>query len=414
MDSENSLIKTYPRTLKNKVIEISKTFPIVLILGPRQVGKTTLFKQCLEKENSDRKYISLDDVQIRSLAKNDPELFLETYKFPLLIDEVQYAPELFPYLKIIADREHKNGIFWLTGSQQFSLMQNVSESLAGRVGILNLQGLSQAEIEFNEKHQAFLPENDFSNEQSLEQTEDINSLYKHILRGSYPALYANPETDAQIFYSSYVQTYLERDVQSILNVSNQHAFLEFLQVCAARTGQILNYSEIAKDVGISVNTAKNWLSVLESSGIVYLLRPYSKNITSRTIKSPKLYFFDTGLCCYLTGWKDYEALRDGIMNGAILETYVISEIIKTWIHNGLYCDFYFYRDSDGREIDLLIQSNGKLFPVEIKRSAKPELSMAKNFSALEKLETGKGAIICLYKNFLPLSRNLVSIPVWKI
>lgn len=405
----------FKRTLTPKVLEVSESFPVVLITGPRQCGKTTLFKQCLkfesEQESMVRTYVTLDDIKIRSLAQNDPELFLETYKYPVLIDEVQYAPQLFPYIKIIADQENKPGLFWLTGSQQFTLMKNVSESLAGRVGILQLQGFSESEIERNPEAQKFvIPSPGFEIQKKADFS--LESLYERIFRGSYPALYARPQTKTDIFYSSYIQTYLERDVKSILALSDVHSFYECLSILAARTGQLLNYSEVARDVGVSLNTIKKWVSILESSGIIFLLQPWSENVTNRAIKTPKLYFFDTGLCSYLTQWQSASALMTGIMNGAIFETYIISEIYKSWIHNGASPHFYFYRDKEQHEIDLILQYNGELHPVEIKRSANPDLSMVKSFSYLNRTgtKTGSGAVICLYQNLLPLNKDIISIP----
>jgi len=297
-------------------------------------------------------------------------------------------------------------------------MQHVSESLAGRVGILKLQGLSWKELSRKPDGPPFsVPETVPPDAgENLDTVVGITELYKHILRGSYPALYAKPDTDIRIFYSSYVQTYLERDVQSVLKVTDQQVFLECMRVLAARTGQLLNYTDVAKDIGTSVNTVKNWVRVLEASGIIYLLQPWSSNLTKRAVKTPKLYFMDTGLCCYLTGWKTADALMDGIMNGSILETYVISEILKSWIHNGEDAPAYFYRDRERHEIDLILYCDGKLHPVEIKRSANPDLSMTSGFRELQKTDiaTGRGAVICLYHTWLPLSRSVISIPVWSI
>ena len=413
--------KKYTRTLQKKVLETSENFPVVLITGPRQVGKTTLFLQCMkEEELKNRTYITLDDLKVRQLAKKDPELFLQTYRCPILIDEVQYAPELFPYIKMISDREQKSGLFWLTGSQQFSMMQHVSESLAGRVGILHLQGFSQNEITCNPDIEPFnVPDTLPAAGHKIAPEQDIFSLtelYARILRGSYPALHAHPQTDTETYYSSYIQTYIERDVRSLLKVQEHHSFFEFMRVLASRTGQLINYNDIARDIGVSVNTVKSWVSVLETSGIIYLLKPWSSNLTKRAIKTPKLYFLDTGLCCYLTGWKTPETLMNGIMNGSILETYVVSEILKSWIHNGKSAPLYFYRDKEQHEIDILLEYDGLVHPIEIKRSANPDLSMTKGFLALEKtgVKMGNGSVISLYPSFLPLSRTVFNIPLWKL
>lgn len=396
----------FKRTLAASLKKASETFSIVLITGPRQVGKTTLLEHCSQ---DDRTYVTLDDPQIRALAKSDPALFFQRFKLPLLIDEVQYAPELFSYLKMIVDKEKKTGMFWLTGSQQFHLMKNISESLAGRVAILDLQGLSQCE-KFNKPFRPpFLPTDKLEKIEEL----DLKSVYEIILKGSYPALYAQENIDRKLFYSSYLRTYLERDVRDLLNISDEQKFVTFLKVVAARTGQLLNYTDIARDTDVSQNTVKSWISILQTSGLIYLLQPYFNNITSRAIKTPKLYFLDTGLCCYLTGWDNSQTLETGAMSGAIFETYVVSEIIKSYLHNGKQIQIYFYRDKEKKEIDVLIEENGKLYPVEIKKNANPTIKDVKNFSVLDStsMPKGQGAIICFSNNYLPLTNDITIIPV---
>jgi predicted AAA+ superfamily ATPase len=393
----------YKRTISPIIQNASETFPVVLITGPRQVGKTTVFEHNLDGRTS----VSLDNPAIRDLARTDPALFFKTYTPPLLIDEVQYAPELFPFIKMIVDQEKQNGLFWLTGSQMFSLMKNVTESLAGRVAILNLQGLSQAEITERADTTPFLP--------SFELRKDIpaatlSDVYTRIWKGSFPRLIADEKMNWDLFYSSYVSSYIERDVRQIVNIELEHAFLKFLRVAAARTGQLLNYTDMARDVEVSVNTVKSWISVLETSGLVYLLRPYSTNLTSKAVKTPKLHFFDTGLACWLTGWDTPEVLQNGAMNGAMLETYVISEIIKSYWHNGTRANIWFYRDKDKKEIDLVIEKSGTIHPVEIKRTAAPTLRDAKSFDIL-KGNVGTGTVICLIDAPLPLSENIVAIPL---
>jgi predicted AAA+ superfamily ATPase len=394
----------YKRSLSAVLKNASDTFPVVLITGPRQVGKTTLFEHSLDES---RCSVTLDDPKIRALAKTDPAMFFQTYKAPLLIDEVQYAPELFPYVKMIVDAEKKNGLFWLTGSQQFHLMKDITESLAGRVAILNLQGLSQRE----KQHLTTDPFN--TDIKSPCGSKSMDQIYEMILRGSFPALFANPGMSWKLFYDSYLSTYIERDVRAILNVASEHGFLKFMCVIAARTGQLINYSEIAKEVEVSVNTIKSWISVLETSGLIYLLQPYSNNRITRTVKTPKLYFTDTGLCCYLSGWETVKTLANGAMNGAILETYVFSEIVKSYRHNGKNIRIFFYRDSSKREIDFLLENDGTLYPIEVKRKASPTESDVKNFKILEetKLPIGTGAIICLSDISIPLNKNVNIIPV---
>ena len=395
------------RTLSKILRNVTKTFPVVLITGPRQVGKTTIFEKSREEN---RNYVTLDDPQVRDLAKTDPALFLQSYKAPLLIDEIQYAPELFPHIKMIVDREKRSGLFWLTGSQQFHLMKNVSETLAGRVAILELQGFSRAEKQGQSDTVPFLPGSELP---AFFEPMDVVRAYDIIINGSYPAMFSISGMEKSIFYGSYLKTYIERDVRDLLHVADEYSFIKFMKVAAARTGQLLNYSDMAKDVDVSVNTIKSWISVLETSGLIYLLKPYHNNIAHRAVKTPKLYFLDTGLCCYLSGWESAGALSNGAMSGAILETYVISEIIKSYWHNGKQALLYFYRDKEKKEIDLLIENNGTFYPIEIKRTASPKVSDVKNIEALKRLgvQTGKGAIVCFYEKPLPLNREVDIIPV---
>lgn len=402
------------RTLIKSVKNVSKTFPIVLITGPRQVGKTTLFKLAIKELKQERTYVTLDDLQNRALAKKDPKLFLQRFKTPLLIDEIQYAPELLSIIKMEVDKINKMGMFWLTGSQQFHLMRNVSESLAGRVGILNLQGLSQAEkLNFSDTN-PFLPTDEYlQKKESNYKKLNLKKLYSIIWRGSFPKIVVNKEVDWNIFYASYVQTYIERDVKALTNVGNEETFAKFLGVVASRTGNLLNYAELSQVVGISQPTVKNWLSILKTSGIVYFLQPYYTNLTKRLIKTPKIYFLDTGLCSYLTGWNTAETLEKGAMSGNILETYVISELLKSYLHNGKKPPFYFYRDQDGKEIDLLIHINGKLYPIEIKKSSNPNKNDIRHFSTLNRFQIpiGQGAVICLDDKIIPISNKVNAIPI---
>jgi len=396
----------YERALTITIKEASETFPAVLITGPRQVGKTTILEKCREQN---RTFVSLDNPKFCRLAKEDPDLFFQTFHPPILIDEVQYAPELFLYIKMISDRERKNGLFWMTGSQQFHLMKNVTESLAGRVAIFNLQGLSQSE-KLQLKSEVFSVENRTQTQKTLDSTQ----IYEMIIKGSFPFLFAQKRVNLETFYSSYLQSYLERDVRDLISVSNLQDFLRFMEVTAARTGQLLNYSDIAKDTGIGLNTAKSWLSILEASGIIYFLRPYFNNLTSRAIKTPKMYYLDTGLCCHISGWNSAEALEKSAMSGALLETYAISEIIKSFWHNGQRAPMFFYRDKEQKEVDLIIEKNGVLNPIEIKKTASPTERDIKNFSVLERFNLGKGAILCLSKDKVPLNRDVDIIPICSI
>jgi len=350
------------------------------------------------------------------LAKNDPRRFLERYKAPLLLDEIQYAPELFPYIKNIIDREKKKGMYWITGSQQFNLMANVTESLAGRVGILNLQGLSQAEKDNIPDTLPFLPNEKLfaQREKTTGKTKGFDTrIWNRIWKGSYPALFNASDKDWSLFYNSYIQTYIERDVKQIIKVSNELQFVNFVRVLAARTSQLLNYSNIAREIGVNETTVKSWLSILQTSGIIYLLQPYSNNLTNRVLKTPKVYFLDTGLVCYLTKWNTPETLENGAFSGPVLETYVVSEILKSYWHNGVSPAIYFYGDKDKREIDIILEENGKLYPFEIKQKTNPTADDIKNFAVLSrfKKEAAPGGVLCLAPTHLPLGEKDFIIPV---
>ncbi len=391
----------YNRTITSALSTMQKMFPVILITGPRQVGKSSILKEFGGEEFS---YVSLDDPVIRAEAQNDPGLFLQKRKTPLIIDEVQYAPNLFTYIKIAVDEDRQNGMFWLIGSQKFHLMKGVSESLAGRIGILDMLGLSQAELmEKPEKSIPFLPVDSYRDTEF--ESLDINSVYEKIWRGSFPELHRNPDLSWDKFYSAYIQTYIQRDIRDLSQVADEQAFLKFLQAAAVRTGQLLNYNDMSKDVGVSLNTIRHWISLLETSGIIYILRPYHNNLTKRIIKTPKLYFLDTGLCAYLAGWSNPNVLERGPMSGEIFETYVISEIIKSYWHNGKsIMNLYYYRDRDQKEIDLLIEQDWILYPIEIKKKSNPDKHDIKNFSVLEKFTVGgktigNGSVICLHKDW---------------
>lgn len=394
------------------ILKASSSFPVIMVTGPRQIGKTTMLQRCAEPK---RRYITLDDLNERVLAKNDPELFFKRNPPPILIDEVQYAPELFTYIKIICDQKREPGLFWLTGSQKFHLMQNISESLAGRVAILDLLGLSQAEIFNHTKNQPLLPTVEWLNDARSHAIKSFNlmDIYRRIWIGSFPQIVMQPDTDRDLFYSSYVQTYIQRDVREITNINNETGFYNFLRAVAARTGQLLNYAELAKDADINHRTVKDWLNILETSGIIYLLRPYHNNVINRLIKTPKLYFLDTGLCSYLTRWQSVESLEAGAMSGHILETYIFTEILKSYWHNGKEAYFNFYRDKDDREVDLIIDQNNTLYPIEIKKTANPRSSAPTNFKFLSGLQKdiGHGMVICLADKDMPLSHDVDAVPI---
>lgn len=400
------------RTLQPIVQKANRQFPVVMVTGARQVGKTTFLRHLT---STTRNYVTLDDPTLLTLAKEEPKLFLERFKPPILIDEIQYAPELLPYIKMDVDNNRQPGRYWLTGSQPFHLMRGISESLAGRVGILNLLGLSQWEIlKLPHLGSPFAP-GDKSNARKLQATQPLSleALYKKIWYGSFPAIAINHSADKNLFFSAYIQTYLQRDVRDLAQVGDERAFLRFLRVTAARTGQLLNMADLARDTDISPNTAKHWLSILQTSGIIYLLEPYHNNISKRLIKTPKLYYIDTGLCSYLTQWSDPKTLEAGAMSGAMFETYAIIEILKSYWHNGLQAPLYFYRDKDKKEIDLLIVKNQKIYPVEIKKTAAPNKTILKNFKVLEnsKEPLEQGAVICMVDTRIPLSSNIDALPI---
>ena len=400
------------RTLEAYVGKASQHFPVLLLTGARQVGKTTLLKQLCGKE---RTYVTLDDPLVLSLAREDPALFMQRFPAPVLIDEIQYAPQLLPHIKMTVDADKRPGAFWLTGSQQFQLMHNVSESLAGRVAILQMLGFSRQETMGRGREQKpFLPDS----ERLLAQANSAGSLslkdlYTLIWRGSYPAVALDAGMDRELFLSSYVQTYLQRDVRDLAQVGDEMAFLRFLRASAARTGQMLNISELSRDADVSPVTGKKWLSILQASGLIYLLEPYFSNVAKRMIKTPKLYFLDTGLASYLTEWSSPETLEAGAMSGPILETWILDELLKSWWHNGLRAPFYYYRDKDQKEIDLLIIQDGTVYPLEFKKTASPDKRDIRHFGVLEKLgmPVGLGAIVSLASQVLPLREDVWSIPV---
>ena len=402
------------RNLEKVVLEVTKEYPVVLVTGPRQVGKTTMLQKLME--GTDRNYVSLDDLNERNLAKTDPEMFLQLHKPPILIDEVQYAPELFVYIKIHVDKYHNAGDFWLTGSQVFKLMSGIQESLAGRVAVLSLTSLSQAEICGGEMQPFTLDIEKLSARRKERTAADTGVIFDWIFRGSMPAIVSEKNSNSQIFYSSYLTTYIERDVREVSDAIDSLTFLHFITAVAARCGQILNIAEIARDADINQNQAKNWLGVLETLGLIFYLHPYSNNMLKRLVKTPKLYFYDTGLVCYLTKWSSAETLQSGAMNGAILENYVVAEIRKTYLNCGKDPYMYYYRDKDAREIDIILEHDGVLNPIEIKKSANPGSELIKVFKLLDKssAKRSKGAVVCMKPELSAIDRENYIVPVWMI
>lgn len=408
------------RYIEPAIKHVSRTFPVLYLSGPRQVGKTTTLLQLAKKRKMN--YVTLDNIVDRELAKDDPQLFLQTYPSPVLIDEVQYAPQLFPYIKMAVDSTQKMGSYWLTGSQQFRVMKNVHESLAGRVGILQLLGLSHAERSRVQRASSpFHPnlKRRTTGKRSEQQLASmtIHEVFRDIFTGSFPALWHDSPPDLSLFYNSYIQTTLDRDLSEIFGITKVSEFNTFLQLCAARTGQQLNYSDLARDAGVAVSTAKEWIGILESTMHIYLLRPYYKNISKRLIKSPKLYFMDTGLAAYLTKWKDADTARSGAMAGALFETFVVSEILKSYLFRGVEPRLYYFRDKEGHEIDLLIDEGETLRPIEIKlKSVVRESDLPGTVYAQSKFRgiVGEGVVVCVSPKYYPINRSITALPVGEI
>jgi predicted AAA+ superfamily ATPase len=413
------------RAAEKAVKQIIETFPVVLVTGPRQVGKSTMLNHLAE---DGRKIVTLDDPDVRYLAKTDPALFLQRYNAPVLIDEIQYAPELLPYIKMEVDKEKQNGAYWLTGSQAFHLMKNVSESLAGRVGIISLLGLSNSEVTGVSSEVFSTDPQRLINRLENVPKQGINEVFARIFKGSMPRLYAESNVDWETYYRSYVNTYLQRDIRDLTQVGDEMAFYHFMTVVAARTGKPVIYEEIASETGISSPTAKKWLSILVTSHIIALVQPYHNNVLKRATKMPLLHFLDTGLCAYLLKWNNPETLEKGPMAGAFFETYVFSEIYKSFLNAAKEPPIYYYRDKDKKEIDLLIYENGTIYPIEIKKSASPGKKAIKNFDVLEpvtepekfgglkelKIEIGTGSVICIANDLLPINEKNWIVPIWLI
>ena len=402
------------RNLEAVVSQVTKEYPVVLVTGPRQVGKTTMLQKLME--GTDRGYVTLDDLNERALAKTDPELFLQLHKPPVLIDEVQYAPELFSYIKMNVDKNHEPGAFWLTGSQVFKLMRGVQESLAGRVAVLSLTSLSQAEIAGCEMKPFAVEMEDLLLRKEGREEIDTRGIFERIYKGSMPAIISGVTSNNQIFYSSYLSTYIERDVRELSEAIDSLKFLRFITAVAARCGQMVNVAEIARDADINQTQAKDWLGILETLGIVFYLHPYSNNLLKRLVKTPKLYFYDTGLVCYLTKWSSAETLESGAMNGAILENYVVAEIRKTYLNSGKEPYMYYYRDKDAKEIDIVLEHDGVLNPIEIKKTSNPGTELIKVFGLLDRSSTprSKGAVVCMKPGLGAIDKDNYIVPIWMI
>ena len=403
------------RLMEPLVLEVSKEYPAVLLVGPRQTGKTRMLQRLAE--GTDRGYVSLDDLTNRALAKQDPAMFLQLHPAPVLIDEVQYAPELFSQIKMAADARREPGAFWLTGSQPFRLMKLAGESLAGRAAILHMDALSHRESAGAAAAPPFaVSAEGFRARAAAAVPLATPALFREIWRGALPGLVSGEFTSRDVFYSSYVQTYIERDVRDLYPGVDPIAFSHLLRAVAARTAQEVNVHEIAKELGVGDTSVRTGLGVLEKSGVVHLLHPYSANALKRTVKSPKLYFFDTGLVAFLTRWSSPETLEAGAMSGAVFENWVVNEVRRSFSQRGIEPPLWYYRDRDGKEIDLVLERDGALQPVEIRKSAAPRREMAAAFRMLDPAPQprGTGAIVCMAGEAGAVSSDVLVLPAWAI
>lgn len=404
-------MKYIERTLERKFLKMSSFFKAVLITGARQVGKTTILKHLAEGQK--RTYVSMDNTMARTLAKSDPVLFFQTYKPPIIIDEIQKAPELFEQIKIMCDESEERGLFWLTGSQQYNMMKNVRETLAGRIGILELYSLSKNEVDGIR----FPNEMDFSlaclqQRQACTGKNDVVDVFEHIWRGGMPdAIYADAE-QRQEYYNSYIETYLMRDVSEEGGITDSVRFRKFLNACAALVAEQVNYKTLAEAAEISQPTAKDWLRLLQGLGIIYLLQPFANNELKRLAKTPKLYFCDTGLCAYLSMWLTRDTLMNGAASGHYFENYVIIELVKNFSYSSVKANLTYYRDSNAKEIDVMVEENGLIHPLEIKKSANPDRREIKKYEIIDKtnLERGSGGIICMCEEVIPIDGKNCFIP----
>ena len=404
-------MKYMKRALERKFLHMSSFFKAVLVTGARQVGKTTMLKRLAMDQS--RTYVSMDNIMARTLAKSDPVLFFQTYKPPIIIDEIQKAPDLLEQIKIMCDESEERGRFWLTGSQQYKMMKNIRETLAGRIGILELYSLSKNEAEGLD----FPNEMDFSlpcllERQPLVQKNDIVQTFEHIWRGGMPdALRADAE-QRQEYFNSYIETYLMRDVAAEGGITDTVRFYKFMKACAALTAEQVNYKTLAESAEISQPTAKEWVRLLQGLGIIYLLSPYANNGLKRLTKTPKMYFCDTGLCACLSMWLTRDTLMNGAASGHYFENYVVMELLKNFAYSPWKVNMTYYRDSNGKEIDVFVEENGVIHPLEIKKSANPDRRQVRKYELLDKakLERGNGGIVCMCQEVIPIDDKNCFIP----
>ena len=407
----------HKRCLEDTVQSLSDEYAVIVLTGPRQTGKTRMLSELSRRQERGRSYVSLDDLVQRELAKNDPALFLQLHPAPVFIDEIQYAPELFSQIKLMVDRNGGAGDFWLTGSQPFRLMQLAGETLAGRAAIIHMDPFSMREANGLPTEAPFEVSIDaFLRRQALVPPKPIGDIFNEIWRGFLPGLASGEHRRRDVFFSSYVQTYVERDVRDLVPTSDPIAFSRLLQAVACRIGQEVNVHEIAKDLGVGDTSVRTGLGILEKSDIIFYLHPYSANTLKRVVKSPKLYFFDTGLAAYLSRWGSAETLEAGAMGGAVFENFVVSEIRKSYSQHGLEAPLYYYRDRDGKEIDVVLEHDGKLFPIEIKKTANPKKEMAASFRMLDKapLERGTGTIVCMVPEVSAIDSDILLYPASRL
>ena len=419
------------RALEPVVRRYSEHFKVVVVTGPRQVGKTTMLRHLAAEDAErgiERSYVTLDNTALRMLAKSDPELFLQRYRPPVLIDEIQKAPELLPYIKIAVDGTDKNGTYWLTGSQPLHLMKEVGESLAGRAAVIEMLGLSRAEA-MGTTSEPFLPGADyFLRRMECARPLDVTDVFEDISAGSLPAVRELPADLRAGAYESYLDTYIMRDIRDLAQVGDELKFRRFVTACAALTATPLVYAELARAADIDEKTAKTWLSLLVSTYVVKIVPPYSNNLIKRLNKQPIMHFTDTGLAAYLAGWSDARTLELGAYAGRIFETYVFDDIYKSYLNAGINPPVWFFRTGDRKEIDLVLEREGALYPVEVKKTASPVRGDAKNFSALDaaaraevppelsafKREVRTGAVVCLVSDAVPISERAWAFPIWAL
>ena len=406
------------RNIQNTIEKITKNFKVLLVTGAQGVGKTTLLKHCVN--DIERTYVSLGDLMARNLALTDPAFFLQRYKLPILIDEIQYAPQLLNCIKNYVDHNDIDGNIWLTSSIHFPVLDDVNRIFGDLVGVIDLQGLSLNEVNQTKDLGFFVPS---YNSLTLRATTTIHyslkEIYKIIWQGSMPALYNDSDIEWQSYYASYVQTLIQQDVMRILQINDEMVFFKFLCAAAAQTGRIVNYAELAKAAEISAPTAKQWVKTLEAIGIIYMLQPFNPPGSKYVVRAPKLYFCDTGLAAYLTSWNNPEALETGAMSNEFFATWVVMEIYKSYTNNGLVPPLYYLRNFNGKELDLIIYENGIAYPVAISKSTLPS-KMLKTFAILTpvandaQIKIGEGAIICFADGLIKASENISYVPAWMI